>query len=387
MDVKMKICFINPSVGSIRGGSEKIIYNLIKELKKRHGVLLVTGTSDKTPILPEIKNLDVNIIALPFKSRFHPLAINTEKLFIHMPKIIPKVKAFDIESFSLYFSFTRNSKLVREVGEMDVISTHFQTDAILFSRLFQGKVPVVLQMNGGYYGKILHKFDRSKLRLANSQYDWDYNKTKIGIELEGVFVPAISSDILDYKAVGSPPLESPYLLFVGRLQAGKGVKFLLSVFKNLLGIHPTLKLVIVGVGPEEERLKDKVERNRITSNVIFTGGIPNEELYRYYQGATAFLFPVASGSFGIVVLEAMAFGVPVVASDIPGLREFWEGSSILLPKDDLNSWVKAIDELIRDNGLHSSLSKKGRETAKKYSWEEKAKEYENYLYNVAGKEV
>jgi glycosyltransferase involved in cell wall biosynthesis len=88
-----------------------------------------------------------------------------------------------------------------------------------------------------------------------------------------------------------------------------------------------------------------------------------------------FIFPSKNETFGIVPLEAMACSLPVVCSDIPALRESTGGNAILVPPEDLDSWVNAVTKVLSDEELRKELSKKGIEWAKRFTWEKKAEEY------------
>jgi glycosyltransferase involved in cell wall biosynthesis len=374
----MKICFVNPSVGSIRGGAEAIIINLMLELKDKHDITLITGVSKDSPILPEVERLGVRTIKLPFVPRTGSFSRFTEDVFSRTPAFIPRMKSYDVESFSMFAGLLRRPSTIRQLKEADVISTHYQTDGVLFSRLFRASTPVVLQMNGGHYGSTLQRFDRSVVRLTNSASDWRYNRDKIGIKLEGVFVPGVTTSLFARKGA-ERPLEAPYLLYVGRLVAAKGVSFLLRVFGRLLEKHGDLKLVVVGTGPEKEALEREAQSLGFGPKVFFTGDVPDAALHAYYEHATALVFPVVAGSFGIVVGEAMAFGIPVVTTNIPGLVEFWKDAAILVPPEDLDSWVGAVESILKDDGLRKDLAERGRERARKYAWDKRAEEYVRFL--------
>src|SRR5262249_2945725 len=124
------------------------------------------------------------------------------------------------------------------------------------------------------------------------------------------------------------PLEQlsdarPTVLFVGRLEKRKGLRFLLRAWPNVLERVPNARLVVVGRGrPLEGYRRFALGQGWSPDDVLVAGYVASEDLPRYYQSADVFCAPnTGQESFGIVLLEAMAAGAPIVASDIPGYRD------------------------------------------------------------------
>jgi len=115
--------------------------------------------------------------------------------------------------------------------------------------------------------------------------------------------------------------QEKIILFVGRLVHEKGAHVLLEAFPGILRSVPQAKLVVVGKGGEQEALEAKARQSGIREKVCFTGYLPEQDLLRLYKCADVAVFPSLYEPFGIVALEAMASGIPVVLSDTGGLRE------------------------------------------------------------------
>ncbi len=162
------------------------------------------------------------------------------------------------------------------------------------------------------------------------------------------------------------------LLFVGRLEYRKGLNYLLKALKYVYQEIPNSRLIIVGPGTRLRRKYEKqVKRDRLT-DVTFVGYVPCNELPRYYKTADIFCAPATGReSFGIVLLEGMAAGKPVVASNIPGyasvLTDGVEG--ILVPPKDEKALAQALISLMTDQSLRQQMGTKGKVKAAKYSWE------------------
>lgn len=115
--------------------------------------------------------------------------------------------------------------------------------------------------------------------------------------------------------------ERPRLVYVGRLERRKGVDVLLEAFKQCINLYPNAELTLVGDGPERARLEQFVATNHLTQ-VTFTGRVLNAERTRLLHWADLAIAPARGGeSFGIVLLEALASGCALIASDIAGYRD------------------------------------------------------------------
>jgi phosphatidylinositol alpha-mannosyltransferase len=170
--------------------------------------------------------------------------------------------------------------------------------------------------------------------------------------------------------------ENVNVLFVGRLEKRKGLGDLLRGYEAMRTRVERSRLIIVGDGPLRGRVESFVARHRLPA-VVMAGYVPNSVLPRYYSTADIFCAPATGGeSFGIVLLEAMASGLPVVATEVPGYM------SVLEPgKDSLTvrpkSWAElgaALVILARDPELRRRLAAAGYEKAQRYSWPTVAKQ-------------
>ncbi len=161
------------------------------------------------------------------------------------------------------------------------------------------------------------------------------------------------------------------LLFVGRLEKRKGLKYLLGAFSRLKWDLPQLRLLVVGAGkPDADSLRIISERN--LQDVVFLGSVSDEDKFRYYKTADIYCSPATGReSFGIVLLEAMAAGVPIVATNIEGYASVaTDGREALLvpPKDD-DALASAIATVLSDGALAGRLARAGNALVQEYRWE------------------
>ena len=162
------------------------------------------------------------------------------------------------------------------------------------------------------------------------------------------------------------------ILFVGRVEPRKGLHVLLDAYGEVRRAHPDVRLVIVGpLDRRARRLQARVRRAG-WNEVLFTGAVAQDQLPGYYQSATVFCAPALEGeAFGLVLVEAMAAGAPVVASDIPGYRHVLgdAGAGLLAPPNRPADLATAITEILEDDARRRTLRTRGRQRAQAFSAE------------------
>ena len=173
------------------------------------------------------------------------------------------------------------------------------------------------------------------------------------------------------------------ILFVGRLEKRKGLRYLLEAYGKLKWDLPNIRLIVVGPGnPDKESYRVMSSQN--LQDVEFVGRVSYDDLPRYYASADIFCSPATGAeSYGIVLLEAMSAGKPVVASDIEGFRGVMTHGEqgLLVPKKDSNALAEALGMLARDPELRRKLGGNGNRLAEEYRWEVVAGRVEAY-YNT-----
>lgn len=164
--------------------------------------------------------------------------------------------------------------------------------------------------------------------------------------------------------------ERPLLLFVGRLERRKGLEILIRAFLRLRAFRPEVRLCVIGDGPERSRCESLLPAS-VRPDVLFVGAVREADKARYFRSADVFVAPNLGGeSFGIVLLEAMSAGLPVVASDIPGfrtvVRDGREGR--LVEPGDGFGLADALGTLLDDSRLRAAMAEQGRRQADAHAW-------------------
>lgn len=177
-------------------------------------------------------------------------------------------------------------------------------------------------------------------------------------------------------------LPDKYFLSVGSLEPRKNLLFLIKAFIHLKNkINTDYKLVITGRSAwGSNEIRDLIIENNIEKDIILTGYIQDQELISLYNLATYFVFPSIYEGFGLPVLEAMACGTPVIASNVSSIPEVAGESAIYIDPHDETTLVSAFEKVISDGKIHTDLRQKGLKRAKIFSWENVSKRiYQEYL--------
>ncbi len=165
---------------------------------------------------------------------------------------------------------------------------------------------------------------------------------------------------------GTPP-PGPYLLAVGQVTPRKGLDVLARAVARLGGRCPP----VLVAGPDWWRAEDiraKLASIGTDRRISLLGPVDDSTLARLYRGASILCHPSRAEGFGMTCLEAMEAGVPVVASDLPSIRELTGGAAVLVPVDDADALAEAIELLLGDEGERRRLAAAGRDRAAEFSW-------------------
>lgn len=163
------------------------------------------------------------------------------------------------------------------------------------------------------------------------------------------------------------------ILFIGMLREVKGVDILINSIPKIKKVTP-IKLFILGSGPQENKLKSLIKELKIEEDVKFLGYISGDEKYSYLKSTNIFVLPSRFEPFGIVLLEAMACGKPVVASNVGGIPYIVEDgkTGLLFELGNVEDLTEKVITLLKDKELRDKMGNAGRERAKEFTWDKVA---------------
>ena len=176
-------------------------------------------------------------------------------------------------------------------------------------------------------------------------------------------------------------LPERFILYVGTIEPRKNLTALLEAFRHLLATCSplpatcSLRLVIVGKkGWLYEGVFRRLRELGLEDRVHFTGYVPDGDLPALYSAASVFVFPSLYEGFGLPVLEAMACGTPVIASNTSSLPEVVGEAGLLVNPHDIHTLVAALKRVLADEHLRAEMKAQGLERAQAFTWERTARE-------------
>jgi phosphatidyl-myo-inositol alpha-mannosyltransferase len=302
--------------------------------------------------------------------------------YVRIGRSVPIKTNGSVARIALSFHLVRRVRALLDDSDFDVVHYHeplVPSLPITVLRFHRGANVATFHANarrnlGYYYGRpfLGRYFKRLHACIAVSVPARDfisrYFPGDYRIVPNGIDTARFRPDHAAVAELRTPGMKT--LLFVGRMEQRKGFGILLEAYAQLRRRRSDIRLVAVGEGPQREGYERQVDSFGIP-DVLFCGRISNEMLPRYYTSADIFCSPATGGeSFGIVLLEAMASGVPVLASAIPGFTTVIDGGKdgLLVPPNQPRVLAQAIDTLINDDELCRSMRANGLRTAQQYDW-------------------
>lgn len=352
----MRIVQLNPFHYPYMGGIEHRTHEISRRLSTRHEVIVLTS---RLPGTAEEEVMDgYRVVRLPsrFIGRYNPPYVTT-------PGVLDALNSLDADIVDFHYrwapSYSRAMRRYEGNWMFTFHNTYGEGEGIgralslindmLFSNMIRDRRTVCVS-----------EFVRNDL-LAR------------GFRRELTDVVSLGVDVYD-----GPTSEEDFILFTGRLVATKGLKHLIEAMRTV-----DHTLMIMGRGPEEGSLRSLAKRLGVADKVVFTGHVSEEEKRRLMASCKVFALPSMFESFGLAAAEAMAYGKPVVASNVGGLPEVVGDGGILVPPASPQELAAALDRLLKDDGLRHELGRRARDHIRPFSWDNIAAKIERIYLEEA----
>lgn len=246
-------------------------------------------------------------------------------------------------------------------------------------KIFNEEMPGMVAMSDG----IITVSEYSKLDIMKA---FNYPKEKIFVTplaSEDIYFP-MDKSLCKQLVKNNYGIDKDFILYVGGFSPRKNIMGLIDAFSKLSLKHPDLRLVIVGTkGKSYDDYRHRSLKLHIEDKVLFPGFIPVEHMPFFYNAASVFAYPSFYEGFGLPPLEAMACGVPVLASHSTSIPEVVGDGAILFDPLDTNEMFVLMDNMLEDTELRQDLISRGLARASQFSWEKTArKTLEAYLKSV-----
>ena len=378
----MKIALVSPYDYPYPGGVVRHIFYLDKEFRRLgHDIRIIAACSDDVgDVPPQVIKVSGSIAHIPFAGSVARITLSP-RIYRRVKKIL-KREQFDVIHLHEPLTPTLPLAVLRHVPlspQSVVVGTfHAYRES----------------MHPGYdYAKFLFEpfFGRLDGRIAVSEavreyltpyFPGDYRIIPNGIDLERFSDPALRS----IEQFDDGKLN---ILFVGRLEKRKGFKYLLQAFAQVKQAVPEARLMVVGAYDKEDKEPFVLyARQHRLRDVRFIGQVSEDDLPRYYRTCHVFCAPSTGfESFGIILLEAMAAGRPIVASDIDGYRGVLADGEegLLVQPEDERRLADALVRLLKDPALRERMGRQGQAKAANYVWQKVAQQVLDYYRELLEK--
>ena len=373
----MRVLFFNYEYPPLGGGAGNATFYILKEFAKIPDLTvdLITSSAENTFSIERVEG-NINIHKLPIGDKTINLHYQSQKdLLIYAWK-----------------AWLYSRKLLKK-NEYSLTHSFFTVPCGFLSMLikWQYKVPYIVSLRGadvpGYSDRfpVIYFFlkpiikliwSQSKAVISNSQGLKDLalkskSDQEIGIIYNGI-------DISEFKPREQKNSEIFEILCVSRLTQRKGIEYLISAFAKIVAEFPEVRLKIVGEGDSKEKLQSQTKELGLNEKVEFTGRITHERLPEIYTGASVFVLPSLNEGMSNTMLEALASGLPLIATDTGGTKELvTDGENgFIIKMEDAQDIYEKLNRLLRNNDLRERMAQDSRKKALNLSWQVVASQYQ-----------
>ena len=403
----MKIGIDIRLIGKKRTGDEAVIFNLVKNLVRidsENEYFLFTDINDEKQI-SKIKNSlkikdknNFKIVSLPankFSWNFWILPMYLRKNPVDVyhtqyitpwfipKKIHPHTKVSNFGLVGKLYDYFKKGYInwrikyfgvgVKIVTIIHDISFDFFPQFIKFSDLFFLKMLIPISLRRADKIIAVSNFTRNEIvkfyKINPKKIECVYNSISDQF-LNG----EVSKEHLD-EVKNKYNLPEKFILYMGTLQPRKNIPQLIEAFGRIKDKLGNFKLVICGNKKAynyDKKIDDSIKANNLEKYVIFPGFIDESDKQAVYKLAHIFAFPSLYEGFGIPILEAMSQGIPVIASDIPSLKEIAGKGALYFNTGSLDNFSEKMYNICIDNNLRGELILSGYERISFFSWEKSA---------------
>ncbi|MCG3141972.1 MAG: Phosphatidyl-myo-inositol mannosyltransferase [Anaerolineae bacterium] len=356
----MKIALVTPYDYPYPGGVTEHIMQLDREFRRRgyDTRIIAASSQDKEPLQDNVIKVSGAVRTFPFSGSNVRVPI-APQVYRRVKKILREEK-FDVVHAHEPAAPPLCPIVLRHSHAVNIGTFHAYRET---NTVYQMARPLLRPVYNKLDGRIFVSQAVRDFTLA--QFPGDFRIIPNGIDFQRFANPALE------------PIERfndgrPNILFVGRLDKRKGFHHLIRAFPFIKQAFPDARLIVVGAYDDGDKAPFiRYARRHHLRSVHFVGYVSREMLPRYYRTAHLFCAPSTGfESFGIVLLEAMAAGLPIVASDIAGYRLVLthDRQGMLVPPEDSDAIAHAVTALLAAPSARLRMAEQGRCTAVQYDW-------------------
>lgn len=373
----MRILFFNYEFPPLGGGAGNASHYLLKEYAKDPNIwvdFITSSIDEKQHTLKLGEN--VTVYRLPIGKNPDNIHYQSNKEMLKyfwvaykFAKQLAKEKQYDLSHSFFSVPCGVISLLLKRKCKIPYIVSLRGSDVPGYSErftfLYKFITPIIKKVWRNAYFVVANSQGLKELALKSNPQE-EINVIFNGIETKEFF-PDSSKKNKDQFTI----------VCVSRVTPRKGIRFLIQAFSILSKRYDYIKLVIVGDGNERSSLEHLVRGLGLSNKVFFTGPVEHTNVLEYYQKANIFVLPSLNEGMSNTMLEALACGLPLIATDTGGTKELIKDdkNGFIVKLRDSNDIVEKIEKFLLDKNLEERMGKESSELSKKFDWNVIANEY------------
>jgi len=369
-------------------------------------LLIATGIYPPTPggpatyaklLFDELPKRGVQVEVVSFDSvRMLPVGVRHAVYFLKLLlAAVGKDTIYTLDPVSVGYPAMWVSKIVRKPLVLKMVGDYAWEQGsqrfgvhVLLDEFVQNKKP--------YHSRV-RQMQRMQTAVAKhasrvvvpSQYlkkiimQWGIDASKISV-IYNAFESSTEQVSSYHDARAVLDINVPTIVTAGRLVPWKGVGTLIAIVPELLLKFPTLRLVIVGSGPERDSLEKLVQEGGLFNHVMFRGALPQEDLFTQISAADVFVLNTGYEGFSHQLLEVLAIGTPLVTTDVGGNPELVTSGEhgLLVPYNDRKKLELAIEKMLTDEGSAKRMVAGGKQVVQQFTKERLLRETVALLQSI-----
>lgn len=366
-----RIAIVTPSFFPVRGGTEQVVYEVGRRMAEKNKVVIITPKVPGAPYREQFEQMSIYRFPTMRMPVLNALSAQLVLLFF-LPYILKKEK---IELIHMYHVYQLG-------GAVAIIKKllHLPLFTYLIGWDTYDPIRPIPRLLRPYIAWVLNSSEKvctSCRSMRENAYQQGYKREKeMPLIPHGTNMPEMimkrmkKVDVRSRHNTGNEKI----VFSLQRLFPRKGLEYLIRAIPIVIKKYPQVKFIIGGKGPEREKLEEEARELSVSEKVVFAGFIPDDELKAYYAAANVFALPSLYEGFGVVYVDALTNGVPVVTTRCGGPEDIvTEENGFLVPIRDEKAFAEALIAALLKTWDHQRIKK----DAERYDWKNVIEEYKS----------
>lgn len=366
----MNFCFIANSVSSHKSlsGGDKIFIEFAREWSKEHNITLFCCREGQSISLNNKLKLDIKVISsFDFEKLglFVSYFLRIFKALFSLPKIRPKTIIYSTSDFLTdvipavkLLLKTKESKWI--AGLYLIVPCPIKSYPLSPSKWIYYLSQIISLMLMKRYASLIFVLNKEDSAYLTRKFKIASSKIQVinaGVDIN--LIETVKAQAIAYDAS-----------FIGRYHSQKGIFDLINAWEIVVHAKPKAKLAIIGWGtpPWVKKIKTMLFEKKLEENISLLGFLDREEKFKALKSSKLFLFPSNHESYGIVALEAMACGLPVIAYALEVLQEVYADNLNYVTKDDIKAFAQKTLAFLSNENLLNLKAKQAKAYSQNFNW-------------------